>query len=137
LFYCQKLEINVKNIELLAGRILLAHIFILAGINKLGAGYAATEGYMEAIGIPGILLPAVIVLEVGAGLALIAGIFTRYAAWSLALFSILAAAIFHADLSDQTHMIMFMKNIAIAGGLLMLAAAGAGGLSIDNKRLQS
>jgi len=127
----------MKNIELLAGRILLAHIFILAGINKLGTGYAATEGYMEAMGIPGILLPAVIALEIGAGLALLSGFFTRYAAWSLAAFSIVAAAIFHADFADQTHMIMFMKNIAIAGGLLMLSAAGAGGLSIDNKRLQS
>lgn len=127
----------MKNIELLAGRILLAHIFVLAGINKLGAGYAGTQGYMEAMGIPGALLPGVIALEIGGGLALILGLFTRYTAWALAAFTVVAAALFHSNFADQMQMILFMKNIAMAGGLLILAAASAGEISIDSKRLQS
>jgi hypothetical protein len=63
----------MKAIELLLGRILLAHIFILAGINKLGAGYSGTQAYMESMGVPGALLPVVITLEIAGGLALAVG----------------------------------------------------------------
>lgn len=115
----------------LIGRVLLAHIFILAGLNKLGAGYAGTQGYMEAMGIPGMLLPLVILLELGGGLALAIGYKTRLLAWALAAFSIVAAVMFHGNLSDQMQMIMFMKNLAIAGGLLILAEHGAGFYSLD------
>ncbi len=114
----------------LAGRILLAHIFLLAGLNKIG-GYAGTQAYMESAGVPGALLPLVIALEIGGALALIVGWQTRIAAWALALFSIVAAILFHANFSDQIQMIMFMKNFAIAGGLLVLAANGAGAFSLD------
>jgi len=114
----------------LAGRILLAHIFLLAGLNKI-TGYSGTQGYMEAMGVPGMLLPLVILLEVGGALALIVGWQTRWAAYALALFSMVAAVIFHSNLSDQIQMILFMKNWAIAGGLLVLAANGAGAFSID------
>ncbi|WP_126454985.1 DoxX family protein [Sulfuriflexus mobilis] len=119
----------------LAGRILIAQIFLLAGINKI-SGYAGTQGYMEAMGIPGALLPLVIVLEVGGGLALIAGWQTRLVSLALAGFSIVSAIIFHADFADQTMMIMFMKNFAIAGGLLVLAARDMKDtISIDNRLL--
>lgn len=121
----------MKNIEFLAGRILLGHIFLLAGINKLGEGYAATQGYMDAMGVPGALLPAVIALEIGGGLAIITGLLTRYSAWLLAGFTVVAAMIFHANFADQMQSILFMKNIAMAGGLLLLARAGAGELSVD------
>ena len=120
-----------KYINLL-GRILLAHIFLLAGLNKI-TGYSGTQAYMEAMGVPGVLLPLVIVLEIGGALALIAGWQTRLAAYALALFSIVAALLFHSNLGDQIQMILFMKNWALAGGLLVLAANGAGAFSLDNR----
>ncbi|MCF6323279.1 MAG: DoxX family protein [Gammaproteobacteria bacterium] len=120
----------MKKAATLIGRILLGHIFLLAGISKIG-GYAATQGWMEAMGVSGGLLPVVIVLEIGGGLALILGFQARLAALGLAGFSIISAVIFHANLSDQTQSIMFMKNFAIAGGLLYVAALGTGAWSID------
>lgn len=113
-------------------RILLANIFLLAGISKI-TGYAGTQGYMESVGVPGMLLPLVILLEVGGGLALIVGWQTRWAAYALAGFSVIAAIIFHSNLGDKMQMIMFMKNFAIAGGLLLLAEHGAGAFSLDNR----
>jgi putative oxidoreductase len=117
----------------LAGRILLAHIFLLAGLNKI-SGYSGTQGYMEAMGVPGELLPLVILLEIGGALALIAGWQTRLAAYALAVFCVVSALIFHSNLADQMQMILFMKNWAMAGGLLVLAANGAGAFSLDNRQ---
>jgi putative oxidoreductase len=117
----------------LAGRILLAHIFLLAGLNKI-SGYSGTQGYMEAMGVPGVLLPLVILLEIGGALALITGWQTRLAAYALAAFCAVSALIFHNNLGDQIQMIMFMKNWAMAGGLLVLAANGAGAFSLDNRQ---
>lgn len=116
----------------LVGRILLAHIFLMAGINKI-TGYSGTQGYMEGMGVPGMLLPLVILLEIGGALALIVGWQTRWAAYALALFSIVAAIIFHSNLAEQIQMILFMKNWALAGGLLVLAANGAGAFSLDQR----
>ena len=113
------------------GRIMLASIFIIAGIGKLGDGYAGTQAYMAAMGVPAALLPAVILLEIGGGLALIIGWQTRWVAVALAGFTLLAAVIFHREFADQMQMIMFLKNIAISGGLLVLASQGAAGLSVD------
>ena len=119
----------------LAGRILLAQLFLMAGLNKITA-YAGTQGYMEAMGVPGALLPLVIALEVGGALALILGWQTRLTAFALAGFSVAAAVIFHANLADQMQMILFMKNFAIAGGLLIVAAQNpAHSLSLDSRRL--
>jgi putative oxidoreductase len=123
----------MKAIELLVGRILIAHIFLLAGITKLGAGYAGSQAYMESVGLPGMLLPAVIALELTGGLALAVGLFTRYSAWALAAFSVIAAVLFHANFADQMQTILFMKNLAMAGGLMVLAAYGAGTISLDHK----
>jgi putative oxidoreductase len=117
----------------LAGRAFLALIFLLSGLGKIG-GYAGTQAYMDAAGVPGKLLPLVIALEVGGALAVLAGWQTRYAALALAGFSLLAAVLFHANLADQVQMIMFLKNIAIAGGLLLLAVHGAGPWSLDARR---
>ena len=123
----------MTKLTTLIGRVLLAHIFILAGLNKLGAGYAGTQGYMEAMGVPGILLPLVILLELGCGLALLAGIKTKLAAWALATFTIVTAVVFHNNLSDQMQMIMFLKNISIAGGFLMIVAHGPGAFSLGRR----
>ena len=116
----------------LAGRILLAHIFLLAGINKI-SGFAGTQAYMDAMGVPGMLLPLVILLEIGGALALILGWQTKWASYALAGFSIVAALIFHRNFGDQMQMIMFMKNLSIAGGLLILAVNGAGAFSLGKK----
>lgn len=113
----------------LIGRVLLAAIFLESGINKIG-GYAATQGYMESAGVPGALLPAVIVIEVIGALALIAGYRTRIVAFALAVFTILAALLFHRA-PDQMQHLMLMKNLAIAGGMLILVARGAGAWSLD------
>jgi putative oxidoreductase len=120
----------------LIGRLLLAQIFVVAGASKLGSGYADTQDYMTLAGIPGILLPLVIILEFGGGLALIVGLFTRWVALALAIFSLLAAVFFHTNFADQMQSIMFMKNLAIAGGLLLLVRYGGGELSIDARRAQ-
>jgi len=122
----------MEKIINLVARILLSHIFILAGINKI-MGYAGTQGYMESVGVPGMLLPLVIILEIGGGLAVLLGWQTRLAAYALAGFTALAAIIFHSNLADQMQMILFMKNWAITGGLLLLAVHGAGALSLDNR----
>jgi putative oxidoreductase len=114
----------------LLGRIGLSLIFLISGWGKI-AGYAATQGYMESQGVPGGLLPLVIALELGGGLAILAGFYTRWVALALAGFTIAAALIFHANLGDQMQALMFWKNLAIAGGFLLLAANGAGALSFD------
>ena len=119
----------------LSGRVLMSVVFIMAGVSKIGA-YAGTQGYMESVGVPGGMLPLVIALEVGAGLAVLLGWQTRISAFLLAGFSVLSALIFHSDFGDQMQSILFMKNLAMAGGLLMLVANGAGSWSID-ARLQS
>lgn len=118
----------------LIARIFLAQIFLLSGIFKI-SGYAGTQGYMEAMGVPGMLLPLVIALEIGGGLALIAGWQTKWISLALAGFTLAAALIFHNNLADQMQQIMFMKNIAITGGLLLLAIHGAGALSVDGRRM--
>jgi len=116
----------------LIGRTLLAQLFLMAGIHKITA-YAGTQGYMEAMGVPGMLLPLVILLEVGGGLMLVLGWQTRWAAAAMGVFSLTSAAIFHHNLVDQMQMIMFMKNLSIAGGMFILAVHGAGVLSLDER----
>lgn len=124
----------MNNAAELVGRILLAQIFIISGIGKLGAGYAGTQGYMEAMGVPGALLPLVILAELGGGAAIVVGFLTRWAALALAAFCIVSALIFHNKLGDQGQMINFMKNFAIAGGFLVLFARGPGAWSVDARR---
>ncbi|MFW5452529.1 DoxX family protein [Thioalkalivibrio sulfidiphilus] len=125
---------NALNpVSTLVGRILLGVMFLLAGLDKIG-GFEGTQGYMQAMGVPGMLLPLVILLEVGAGLALILGLWTRWAAILLAGFTLLANLIFHLDFSQAMQQILFMKNLAIIGGLLYVFAHGAGAWSIDARR---
>ncbi|AMO55463.1 hypothetical protein GZ77_10055 [Endozoicomonas montiporae] len=112
------------------GRLLLSLMFIMAGYNKIG-GYAGTQGYMEAMGVPGMLLPLVIIVELFGGLALLVGWNTRIAAFLLAGFTLVANLIFH-NLTEQMQSLLFMKNLSVAGGLLMVTALGAGSFSLDN-----
>jgi len=122
---------TIENYSELAGRIMISILFLMAGISKV-SGYANTQGYMEAMGVSGSLLPLVILLEIVGALAIIVGFKTRFSAFLLAGFSVLAAYFFHNNFADQMQAIMFMKNIAIAGGFLFLVAHGAGTISIDN-----
>jgi putative oxidoreductase len=123
---------TLQNATELAGRVLLATLFLLSGLGKLGA-YSATAAYMSSAGVPGALLPAVIATEVLGALAIIVGWKTRVAAVLLAGFCLLTATIFHHNLADQQQLIHFFKDFAIAGGFLLLVAKGAGPLSIDRR----
>lgn len=116
----------------LFGRIGLAAIFLLAGINKI-QNFEGSAQYLASAGLPEALLPAVIAFEVLAALALIVGFITRLTALGLAVFSVATALMFHGNLGDQMQFILFFKNIAMAGGFLVLAAHGAGAFSLDAK----
>ena len=109
------------------GRLMLALIFILAGVEKV-TDLARTSAYMEAVGVPSALLWPTISIAIGYKTAL--------AALGLALFSIAAAVLFHSDFSDKMQMILFLKNIAMTGGLLILATSGATAYSLDRKKQQ-
>lgn len=117
---------------LLGGRVLMSAIFLFAGYGKIVA-YSATQGYMESVGLPGGLLPLVIALELGGGLALLLGFQARLAALLLAGFSVVSALLFHFDFADQMQSILFMKNLAMAGGLLFVVAAGSGGIALGRR----
>ena len=123
---------TVKNVSELAGRIFLSGLFLLSGVGKVGA-YAATAAYMSSVGVPGVLLPVVIATEVLGAIAIILGWQTRVSALLLAGYSLLAALLFHTNFADQIEMIMFLKNVSIAGGFLLLVANGAGPLSFDRR----
>ena len=113
-------------------RLMASAVFIAAGIGKLGAGYAGTQGYMASMGVPGEILPLVIALELGGGIALLLGFQTRLVALLLAGFCIVTGLIFHAS-AEPMQQIMLMKNLAMAGGLLAFTLNGAGRLSLDGE----
>lgn len=131
---------TAQNALNLAGRVLLAALFLPAGISKL-TGFEGTVGYISSVGLP---LPAVgavlaLLVEIVGSVALITGFGTRIAALVLALFTLVASFFFHAFWAvpaDQAFMVqlLFFKNVAVVGGLLTLAANGAGGWSLDARR---
>ena len=123
----------MEKISQLLARIFLGHIFLLAGVSKINT-YEGTQGYMDAMGVPGVLLPLVILLEIAGGLMIIVGWKSKWASMALALFTVVAAAIFHSNFADQMQIILFMKNIAIVGGFLLLAVHGAGVYNLDNRK---
>ncbi len=115
---------------LLAARILLGLLFLVAGLGKLGN----VEGfgqYMASGGIPAILAWPVVLFEIGAGLALIAGLQTRIVALALAAFCVLSGVLYHFDPADQMQMTQLLKNLGLAGGYLAVFIAGAGAWSLD------
>ncbi len=121
---------TLSNISALFARFGLSALFVLTGLSKIEY-YDATAQYMASVGVPSMLLPLVILLEVLGGIMIIAGLFTRLTALAFAGFSVVSALLFHFQLDDQTQFLMFYKNIAIAGGFLALAASGAGKFSLD------
>ena len=124
---------DFSNAAALACRFLLAAIFIQEGWGKIG-GYEGAVAYMAKAGVPGALLPIVIAVELLGGILIAIGWQTRLAAIGLGAFSILAALLFHMNFGDRNQEIHFMKNLAIAGGFLALAAGGPGAWSIDGRR---
>lgn len=127
---------NVTSYAELAGRVFLAAIFLITGVGKI-RHYADTQGYMSSVGVPDWLLLPVIALEVAGGIAIVLGWQTRIVSLVLAGFCLLAALLFHANFQDQMQMILFLKNVAIAGGLLLLFAQGAGPFSLDARRAKT
>ncbi len=115
---------------LLAGRLLLAFIFVHEGWNIVGA-YSSAAAYMQRFGVPGVLLPAVIALELGGGLLIAGGAFTRLAASAFAIFCMLTAVLFHSQFADGNQLLHLQKDLAIAGGFLVLAVSGPGSWSVD------
>jgi len=131
---------TTSNAAALAGRFLLALIFIVAGFSKIG-GFGGTVGYIASKGLPlpQLLAVGTIVLEIVAGAALLIGYRARWAAAALAAFTVLATVLFHNYWAmpaeqQQVQQLMFMKNLAITGGLLMVAVLNAGGWSLDARR---
>ena len=122
---------KLQELSVPIGRLFLSMIFIFSGFTKI-TGYAATQGYMEAMGVPGMLLPLVIAVELLGGIAILLGFKARLVAILMAGFSIVSALLFHQFWIDESQMNPFMKNIAMAGGFLMIFAHGAGAYSIDN-----
>ena len=118
------------------GRLLLASLFILSGFSKIGAP-EAKQGYIASVGLPVPMLAylAAIVAELGDGILLMVGYRARVVSLILAAFTVVTAPFFHRSFGDQNQMIHFLKNIAIAGGLLQIAAFGAGSVSLDARRL--
>ena len=122
----------------LLGRILLGAPFLMSGLGKLGA-YAATVGYIAAMGLP---LPPLayivsVVIEIGGGLLLLSGYRVRFAALVLAVFSVAAGVLFHRNFADQNQMIHVLKNVMMAGGLLQITYFGAGAFSLDARSHRS
>lgn len=114
----------------LAGRLSLAAIFFLAGINKMQY-YEGNAQFLASGGLPEFLLPFVIIFEIAGALAIITGFQVRITSLAFAGFSVITALLYHNNLGDQMQFLMFFKNIAMAGGFLVLAANGAGRYSID------
>ena len=120
------------NLVDLIGRIFISALFLLNGIFKI-SNYEGTIGWMESFGVPGMFLVPAIILEIAGPVLIIIGYKTKLVAGLLSLFCIATAVIFHNDFADQMQFTSFLKNIALAGGFLILFVNGAKSLSLDNK----
>ena len=114
----------------LLGRVLLSILFITQGWSKIG-DYHGMQKFMEQGGVPGGLLPLVILLELGGGLAIAGGLFARPLAAVFSGYCVLTGLLFHTGSPDATEQMMLLKNLGLAGGFLLFAVHGAGGLSLD------
>jgi putative oxidoreductase len=122
-------EGGLRDAGLLAGRLLLVFIFLHEGMSILG-NYAGAAAYMQKSGVPPLLLPAIIALQLGGGALIAAGVMTRVAALSFAAFCVLTAILFHWQLADRNQVLHLQKDLAIAGGFLVLACCGPGHWSL-------
>lgn len=122
-------EDAIRDAGLLAGRLLLVFIFLHESIGLLG-NYAGAAAYMQKAGVPSLLLPAVIALQLGGGLLVATGILARCAALAFAVFCVLTAIMFHWQFADRNQLLHFQKDLAIAGGFLVLACWGPGNWSL-------
>ena len=122
----------MTNILDLVGRVFISLIFLLSGINKIG-NYEGTVGWMESIGMPGILLIPAIILEIVAPMLIMIGYKVKISAALLSVFCVATAIIFHSDFNDQMQFISFMKNIGLAGGFLFIVVNGTKDFSLDKK----
>ena len=122
----------MTNILDLVARVFISLIFLLSGINKIG-NYEGTVGWMESLGMPGILLIPAIILEIVAPMLIMIGYKVKISAALLSVFCVATAIIFHSDFSDQMQFISFMKNIGLAGGFLFIVVNGAKDFSLDKK----
>jgi putative oxidoreductase len=122
----------MKDSALLLGRILIAAIFIISGYSKV-TGYTGMQQYITSLGVPGAMLPLIILWELGGGLAILLGFFTRPVALLLAVYCVVTAALVHYHPADQMQMINFMKNLSMTGGFIYVALTGAGAFSLDHK----
>ena len=118
-----------EDVGILVARILMPILFIVAGWGKI-TGYEGTQQYMQAMGVPGALLPLTILLEFGGGIAILLGFLTRTTAIFTAGFTLLTALLFHTNFAEGVNSLMFMKNMTIAGGYLLLFFMGPGKFSI-------
>lgn len=116
---------HLQSAVSLVGRVLLASIFIVSGLPKL-FHYADAAAYLAGFGIPAAALPVIIAVELGCGVAVLLGVLTRTASLLLAVLAVATAMTFHRNIGVDAELINFMKNIAIAGGLLQLVAYGPG-----------
>jgi putative oxidoreductase len=114
----------------LAGRLLLAQLFVIEAVLTIGE-YSATQAYMSHYGVPALLLVPTIALELGGGLAILLGWQTRLAALGLAVFCLATAVIFHGGMADRNQVIHLQKDLALAGAFLILCMRGAGPFSLD------
>lgn len=123
-----------SGVASLVSRVLLAALFVIAGIGKLAAP-AGTIGYIASAGLPAPTLGYIVALliEIGGGVLLIVGYRTRLVAAIMGVFAIVTALVFHNALGDAGQQVHFLKNLAIAGGMLQLVLNGAGAYSIDRR----
>ena len=130
-------NVNVQPGLAAAGRVLLAALFLISGFQKLFVP-AMIQGYIASVGLPfpPLIYAITVVIELGAGALLLVGFRTRLTAGILAAFTVAAALIFHRAFGDPNQFVHFMKNLAIAGGLLHVAAFGAGAFSLDGYTLE-
>ena len=128
--------VNAQPAVAAAGRVLLAALFLVSGVQKLFVP-DMIQGYISSVGLPfpTLVYGITVVIEIGAGALLLVGFRTRLTAWVLAAFTVAAALLFHRALGDPNQFVHFAKNLAIAGGLLHIAGIGAGAFSVDGYTL--
>jgi len=123
-------KLHARDVILLAGRLLLSLIFVHEGL-ELATHFEGAQKAMAALGVGTPLLVATILLQLGAGLSVALGVLARLGAVGLGLFCLMTASLFHTNFASQNELLHFEKDLAIAGGMFILALSGAGRLSVD------